>query len=275
MLVSHPDRCAHWAQTLAQVPVPVLRETRDALARWEQMADRADANSLADTVLRDPLMTLRVFACVSQRFGERLSTPVETVTGAIVLLGIEPFFALMADLPVLEDRLAGNPPALAGALHAIERSHRAARLAAAFAIQRQDEDVEVLHQAALLDNFAGLLLWCEAPRLVLDMAQRQQADPALRSADVQRLVLGVDLPSVEHALVAQWGLPDFLREMSDPGLSARPGPRSVMLAVRIARHSQGGWHNAALPDDYAELGHLLNLSQGAVVQLVREICGDN
>ena len=114
MLVSHPDRCAHWAQTLAQVPVPVLRETRDALARWEQMADRADANSLADTVLRDPLMTLRVFACVSQRFGERLSTPVETVTGAIVLLGIEPFFALMADLPVLEDRLAGNPPALAG-----------------------------------------------------------------------------------------------------------------------------------------------------------------
>lgn len=272
MLLTHPDHCAHWVQTLGTVQIPVLRSTRDAIAAWQQVPDRADANSLANTVLNDPLMTLRVLACVQQRLGSRLRTPVETVTAGIVMLGIEPFFTHLGDSPVLEDRLASQPQALAGALQAIERSHRAARLAAAFAIQRQDEDAEVLHQAALLDNFAGLLLWCEAPALALDIARRQQADASLRSADVQRAVLGVELTTLEHALMAQWGLPDFMRSMTDPGQSARPGPRCVMLAVRIARHSQGGWDNAALPDDYAELGQLLNISSGAAGQLVREVC---
>lgn len=273
MLPTHYDLCAHWVQTLGAVQIPVLRSTRDAIAAWQQMPERADANSLAHTVLPDPLMTLRVLMCVQQRLGSRLRTPVETVTAGIVMLGVEPFFTHLGDPPVLEDRLADEPLALAGVLQAIERSHCAARLAAAFAIQRQDEDAEVLHQAALLDNFAGLLLWCEAPAQALDIAQRLQADATLRSADVQRAVLGVELATLEHALMAQWGLPDFLRNMTDPGQSARPGPRSVMLAVRIARHSQSGWDNAALPDDYAELGHLLNISSGAAGQLVREVCG--
>lgn len=272
MLTIHPDSCAQWVRALGTVQIPVLRSTRDAIAAWQQMPDRADANSLAHTVLHDPLMTLRVLACVSQRLGSRLRTPVETVTAGIVMLGIEPFFTHLANPPVLEDRLAGEPEALAGALQAIDRSHRAARLAAAFAIQRQDEDAEVLHQAALLDNFAGLLLWCEAPDEALEMARRQQADPALRSVDVQRAVLGVELAALEHALMAQWGLPDFLRNMTEPGQSVRPGPRCVMLAVRIARHSQAGWDNAALPDDYAELGQLLNISSAAAGQLVREVC---
>ena len=272
MLLTHPDPMARWSQTLGAVQVPVLRSTRDALAAWQQMPERADANSLAHTVLHDPLMTLRVLICVHQRLGSRLRTPVETVTAGIVMLGIEPFFTHLGDPPVLEDRLAHEPLALAGALQAIERAHRAARLAAAFAIQRQDEDAEVLHQAALLDNFAGLLLWCETPALARVIANRQQADATLRSADVQRAVLGVELAALQHALAAQWGLPDFLRSLSEPGQWARPGPRCVMLAVRIARHSQTGWDNAALPDDYAELGQLLNISSGAAGELVREVC---
>lgn len=273
MLLTHPDPLARWAQVLGTVQIPVLRSTRDAIAAWQQRPDRADANSLAHTVLHDPLMTLRVLACVQQRLGSRLRTPVETVTAGIVLLGIEPFFTHLGNPPVLEDRLHSEPDALAGALQAIERSHRAARLAAAFAIQRQDEDAEVLHQAALLDNFAGLLLWCEAPAQALAIARRQQADATLRSSDAQRAVLGVELATLEHTLMAQWGLPDFMRRMTDPGQSVRPGPRCVMLAVRIARHSQAGWDNAALPDDYAELGQLLNVSSAAAAQLVQEVCG--
>ncbi len=273
MYSTHHDHCAHWVQALGAIQIPVLRSTRDAIAAWQQMPDRADANSLANTVLHDPLMTLRVLTCVQQRLGSRLRTPVETVTAGIVMLGVEPFFTHLGDPPVLEDRLAGQPEALAGALQAIARAHRAASLAAAFAVQRQDEDAEVLHQAALLDNFAGLLLWCEAPALALQIAHRLQADAALRSADVQRAVLGVELTTLEHALMTQWGLSDVLRNMTDPGQSARPGARSVMLAVRIARHSQNDWDNAALPDDYAELGQLLNISSGAAGQLVQEVCG--
>jgi hypothetical protein len=185
-----------------------------------------------------------------------------------VLTGIEPFFRDFADLPVLEERLADRPAALAGALAAVERAHCAARLAAAFAIHCRDEDVELLHQAALLDNFTGVLLWCEAPERALRMAARQRDDPALRSADVQREVLGVELEPLAHHLMEHWGLPISLRQL---GQAARRDGRTVKLAVRIARHLQTSWQNAALVDDFAELGLLLNLPSHLAAALVRQV----
>lgn len=265
------DPIAPWTLSLKAERIPVLQATREAIQAWHKVADRASANSLADTILRDPLMTLRVLVHVSERLGARLKTPVETVTAGLVLIGMEPFFRDFADVQTVETRLSHNPPALSGVLQAIARSHRAARLAAAFAIHRQDDDAEVLHQAALLDNFAGLLLWCEAPHQALEIAQRQRLDPNLRSVDVQREVLGTSLSELEQSLMAQWMLPEFLRHLTDPRHADQPGPRGVMLAVRIARHSALGWHNPALPDDFRALGHLLSLTPAAAEALVREV----
>jgi hypothetical protein len=47
--------------------------------------------------------------------------------------------------------------------------------------------------------------------------------------------------------------------------------RNVQLAMRVARHSAGGWDNAALPDDVSEVAVLLNLSIDAASRLLREI----
>lgn len=262
-----------WTERLGTIAVPVLRSTRLALDYWQRQSDRADANLLADIVLRDPLMCLKVLVQVAQKLGTRLQTPVETVTAALVLTGIEPFFRDFAGIQTLEDRLDGRPAALAGALSAVQRSRSAARLAAAFAIHRQDADVEVLHQAALLENFAGLLVWCEAPQLAMDMMRRQHADALLRTADVQRAVLGVELGALAQRLMERWELPVSLRELAHPGRAERAGPRTVRLAVQIARHLESGWHNAALPDDFSELGALLNIPAAAAASLVRDVAG--
>jgi hypothetical protein len=45
----------------------------------------------------------------------------------------------------------------------------------------------------------------------------------------------------------------------------------VRLAVRVARHSENGWDNAALPDDVDEVADLLNLSAPATLRLLQEI----
>lgn len=270
MSMSPNERHAYWVRYLEIVPIPVLQATRESLARWQEQPDRVDANGLADTILRDPLMTLRLLTHVSRELGDRLATPVETVTAALVLFGIDPFFRAFSNLPTVEERLADHPQALEGVMQAITRAHRAARLAAAFAIHRQDEDAEVQQQAALLDNFSGLLLWCEAPLLALEIASRQRQDTTRRSADVQRELLGVDLHTLEQELMENWRLPNFMRQLTQEQHASRPGPRSVMLAVRIARHSQGSWNNAALPDDYADLGNLLNLAPPTVAKMVRQ-----
>lgn len=268
------DRTAHWVRVLSARPVAVLASTRDALALCRERPDHVDANVLADVVLRDPLMALRLLTVVTQRLGPRLTRPVETVTAGLVLMGIEPFLQAFAAPEVIEDRLADQPVALAGVMALVERAHRAARLAAAFAVHRQDDSAEALHQVALLTQFSGLLLWCEAPQAAQAIADRQAADPMLRSIDAQRAVLGVELAAVEAALMTQWGLPSLLGELMQPGLPPQPGPRTVRLAVRIARHSQRGWDDPALPQDYTELGRLLHLPAHGAQALVREVEGD-
>jgi hypothetical protein len=268
MAASPPATREAWTERLAAVSMPVRRATRDAIEYWRGQPDRVDAHLLADIVLGDPLMCLRVLVNVAQKLGRRLATPIQTVTAALVLTGIEPFFRDFAELPVLEDRLADRPLALSGALADVQRSHSAARLAAAFAIHCGNEDVELLHQAALLDNFAGLLIWTEAPACALEMAQRQRDDPTLRSVDVQRAVLGVELELVTRQLMEHWHLPASLREV---GQAERHGARTVKLAVQIARHLQSSWHNAALSDDFAEVGRLLNLPPNSAADLVWQV----
>jgi hypothetical protein len=267
-MLNHPfEDLAGWTRHFSQYDVPVLDGTAQAIARLREVPDRADANVLANVALRDPLMTLKLLAHISRKLSGRVATPVETVTAGLVLTGIEPFFNAFANLPVAQERLAGEPGALHGVQRIVRRALRAARMALGFAVHRQDDHAEVLHQAALLDSFADLLVWLEAPALALEMQRRQQEDPALRTAQVQKDVLNVNLGQLEQALMAKWELPGVLCHLVDTQ-ATEPGPRSVMLAVKIARHTERGWDNAALPDDFSELARLLNLSSSAA----RELC---
>lgn len=268
MTTTAPSGCKAWIEHLSRFPVPVLRSTCERIAYWHEREDEADAHVLADLILEDPLMCGLVLAGSSQRLSGRLATPVETVTGALLLTGVESFFRDFCALTDLETVLDGQPEALEGALTLVRRAHSAARLTAAFAIHRQDEDAELLQQAALLHDSIHLLVWCAAPQQALDMARRQVVDPNLRSVNVQRDVLGTDLACVTRGLMEIWQMPIALRELAGERQSSH-GARTVALGVRIARHLESGWHNAALPDDFSDLGLLLNLPQHAAMTLVR------
>jgi HD-like signal output (HDOD) protein len=163
------------------------------------------------------------------------------------------------------------PDAQAGLQAVLDRAARAARFALAFAVHRLDHDAAVIHEAALLHDFAEMLLWAHAPTLAREIAQRQRADPTLRSADAQRAVLHVTLAEVQQALMKAWRLPELLVRISDDQASAQSQVRNVQLAIRVARHSALGWDNPALPDDVAEIAALLNLAQEPTWQLLREI----
>ena len=134
-----------------------------------------------------------------------------------------------------------------------------------------DHDSAVIHAAALLHDFAEMLLWCHAPALALRIRAMQRADPALRSSAAQLAVLNIDLMDLQQSLMKAWRLPELLIRISDDRHAEHPSVRSVALAVRLARHTANGWDNAALPDDVKDIAQLLNLSQAATLQFVREI----
>ncbi|MFN8900260.1 MAG: histidine kinase, partial [Pseudomonadota bacterium] len=112
----------------------------------------------------------------------------------------------------------------------------------------------------------------EAPTLAREIAARQQADPRLRTAAVQREVLNVELPALQHALMLRWRMPALLVQISDnvaPEETVQM--RNVRLAIRVARHTTRGWDDPALPDDITDIGALLQLRPPHVLKLLQEI----
>jgi HD-like signal output (HDOD) protein len=257
-----PDLNA-WTRRFSEAEIPVLPGTAqeiEALRRINEASDSVDAHQLAQAIAGDPLMTLKVLSHVAKHRPSRLVTDAETVTAAIVLMGIGPFFRAFEPLKTIDEHLQDQPVALRGLERVLRRAYRAANFALGFAVHRMDNDAAIIQEAALLHDFAEMLLWCHAPSLAVEIAKRQHADPTLRSAAVQRSVLNVDLGELEQALMRVWRLPELLIHITDDKHAAHPQVRTVMLAIRLARHTQHGWDNAALPDDFADIAELLNVA---------------
>jgi HD-like signal output (HDOD) protein len=262
---------AAWTAHFRRTEIPVLGETIDALDALRANEERTDANSIGEMIGGDPLMTLKVLAYVSDHRGRSVVTGADTVIAALVMMGIPPFFRAFEAPVAIEDRLAGSPRALRGLEDVLRRAHRGARFALAFAIHRTDPHAATVHAAALLHEFAEMLLWCHAPQLALRIRDMQDADPALRSSVAQRIVLDIELEELQQALVAGWRLPTLLSDKSQEPHAGNSGARTVALAAQLARHTAAGWDNAAIPDDIAEVAAFLNLSPAATLDLVTEV----
>lgn len=264
------------AFTSEQIPVlPGSLHELEELRAIEEAHGNVDPHLLSHSLGGDPLMTLKVLVRVSKDCIRREVSPPETMTAAILMQGIGPFFRTMQDVYSVIDRLRDFPDALSGLLKVIRRARRASHFAISFASHRQDEDAEAIQEAALLHDFAEMLLWCYAPSLALIISQRLKSDHQERSLDVQREVLGVDLHTLGQALMQAWHLPELLIKNTDDRHAEHPQVRTVMLAVRIARHTQYGWDDvhaqAALPDDVNDVAQLLSLSHAAARRKIMEI----
>jgi HD-like signal output (HDOD) protein len=270
--VETPRDVAAWTRWFAAAQIPVLPETAEALEALRANEDEVDANSLGEMISGDPLMTLKVLAYESGHRSRRVVTSAETVISALVMMGISPFFRAFGPQETIDERLCERPEALAGLQRVLLRAHRGANFALAFAIHRTDPDAAVIHAAALLHEFAELLLWCHAPDLAAKVQALQDADPELRSSLAQRAVLSVDLAELQRALAEAWRLPALIVESTaEAKATGQTSARIVALAARLARHTARGWDNAALPDDLNEISSLLNLSPEATLKLVMEI----
>ena len=273
--VTPPIRTARdvggWVALWRNAEIPVLRETAEQIEELRSREDEVDAHMLAPVISADPLMCLKLLAYVSNHRSSRRLTDTETATAALVMTGIGPFFRSFGPQPTVQDTLAGHPRALEGLLRLLTRARRAARFALGFAVHRMDLDAEVIHEAALLHGFAEMLLWCHSPTLAMEIERRQSADPALRSAAVQRQVLGVELVDIQQALMRTWRLPELLVRISDDHHDKAPQVRNVVLAIRLARHTKEGWDNAAVPDDVRDISQLLNLRPESTLKLLRDL----
>lgn len=262
---------AAWAERLSSLDIPILGSTDDALELLRADEDNVDAHGIAEAVSNDPLMTLKILVHAASHQGRRVVTDAETVTEALVMMGISPFFRAFQRQPTVDRWLRDEPAALDALRGTVHRAHRSANLALAFAVQRMDPDAAIVHAVALMQEFADLLLWCHAPALQLRIAAMQRADPELRSKTAQEQVLHVDVSDLQVELARRWHLSPLLAPSEVGRHIDEAKVLTIQLAARLARHLPRGWDSAAVCADIAEIAGLLNVSVATAEQLSQEI----
>lgn len=267
-MLDHPlSGIDDWLVLFSNNSLPVLRVTKRRLLEMREDIDQVDVRELARVILQDPIMTVRVLAFIQPMRARSLQSDITTIASALLIAGIEPFFQQFNDLPTIEGLLDGvDRHAMLGVLQIVRRAQRAADYAQDWAIWRHDTCMEEVRIAALLHELAELLVWCFAPKLGLEIQAQQLAHPTMRSADAQRNTLGLSYQDIQVALCRVWQLPALLLTLIDDDNSEQPRVRNVSLAVRLARHSAHSWDDPALPDDYKDIGALLNITPEAVRQ---------
>ncbi len=257
-----------WVRFLSAAELPVLRHTMRQLKEAQEAQQQINARNIAAIVLQDPLLMVRVLAYIQPYISRTLHSDITTVGGAIMMLGVEPFFTRFGDLPTLEDTLREEPQALLGVLQVIHRVQRAAAYAQSWARWRHDLNIEEVTIATLLHDLAEILCWTFAPRLAIEIRNRQRRDKTLRSVDVQKEILGVSSFELQRALCSVWAVPQLLQTLIDDTRTTHPRVRNVILAINLARHSANGWNDAALPDDFIAIERLLGVNRDTLINLL-------
>ena len=266
-MLDHPlQDMEAWVLYFSGAELPILRQTARRLEEARLNIDKVSGRDIAQIVLQDPLMAVRMLAYIQPFRGKHLRSDITTIASAVMMLGIEPFFNKFENPLTIEAALKDEPQALLGVLQVIRRVQRAARYAHEWAFARHDVNVEEVALAALLHDLTEILLWCFSPKMAMEIRSMQQIDKTLRTATAQERVLGFTLFELQLALCQAWHLPELLKSLMDDANADQARVQNVVLAVNLARHSVKDWTDAALPDDFAAIEKLLHISHETLIE---------
>ena len=252
-------RIAKWISIFSATPIPVLKLTARELSRLQLDEDHLSARAITSVVMTDPFMVFKVL-CYSQKNKSKYQVQdLIQVEQAVMMMGTSAFFNHVPPIPLVDDALKTNLPALTQLLKLIRRAHRAAHYANDWAVLHIDLHADEVRMAALLHDLAEMLLWCFAPNDMLKLLSMQHTDKHLRSKDAQYDVLGFTLADLQIALITQFSLPPLLSRLMQEDAADDQRVKNVTLAVNLARHIANGWDDAALPDDYLEVAKFLRV----------------
>jgi len=269
MMSQQPESMADWLAFLGQADIPVMKHTARELERLRADEALLDARSIAHVVTDDPLMTVKLLRYMQTHKHRNQKYELVDVKQALLMMGMDTFFREVPAMPIAEDMLHDHLDALVHLLHTVRRAQRAAQYAFDWALRLHDLHAEEVNVSALLSPVAEMLMWCFNPAQMLEIQKRQDADTSLRSAEVQKQVLGFTSKDLQRQLTTEWRLPELLLNLMDPAQAHTTRVRNVMLAANLARHSAQGWDNAALPDDYRDIAALLRMEPDKVEALVK------
>ena len=115
-----------WVAMLREADLPVLGSTVIELRRIQEDEDGATPQRVADAVLHDPFMTVKVLLYLQEHRGRRRNADITTIPHALMMLGMSPFFDHFGVQMALEDWLTNDAASLSGVRGVMSRARHAA-----------------------------------------------------------------------------------------------------------------------------------------------------
>jgi HD-like signal output (HDOD) protein len=259
-----------WIRFFETAEIPILKRTMRELALLQEDAERLSVRAVTDVISHDPLMTVILLRYLQQHKHNRQLNEVVQIEQALLMLGMQTFFAKVEPELVIEDMLHGQIPALTGLLQTVRRANQAAYYAKDWAVRLQDLHFDEIRIAALLYNFVEILMWCYNPAQMMQVHDLQRQDKTLRNRDAQRQIFGFKLSDLQLALAKLWGLPELLIGFMNRDDSQRRQMRNIVLAINLTRRTANGWDGVNLSEDYKMIGELLNVSPQQAESIVHK-----
>lgn len=169
----------------------------------------SSADDFARVIEHDPALTARVLRVVNSPL-IRLSTPIDTMTMAMSVLGVGHLHDLVLATSAID--VFNNVPADLIDMNSFWRHSLGTAVACrVIGVESGHPDADKLFITGLLHDIGRLVMCLAEPILMRDLMQRASETGDLL-VDLERDVLGFDHADVGFELLAGWGLPGSLTE---------------------------------------------------------------
>lgn len=264
-----PGKFDEWVSQLTPHDPPVLAATLLDLQKLRKKSD-VSAAQIAATVLPDPMMTLRLMRLANVNKAGAFAQRITTAEHAVMMLGLESTFSKLGASRSLEDTLPRA--AQLGMCRTVTRAYHAATQARDWAVHRLDTNVEEVYISALLQELGEMALWQAAPEKMLQIDKARIKNAGL---EAEQETLGFAIDQLSVALAEQWNMPPLVTTAMQPEISdAHVRPRCIMLASRLARRVEWGWHSPGLPAIYDAIADARRLQRDDVIAQVHRTAAD-
>ncbi|WP_370978653.1 HDOD domain-containing protein [Agaribacterium sp. ZY112] len=261
------QKLKNWVKRLKTKNMPVLGSVIAELNKITE-SDESGAAQLAEVILRDPNLTshvLRVANSVQFNYSQQ---QINTISRAIVLIGLKGVRAICISLLVLDRMLKGKSKEhvlklVAQGFHAAVQAQSLVQSKTATGKHAEDEPVFI---AALLFNLGEMAFWlseelCEEKQALLS------SDPKVRK-QAQNDLLGGSFKGLTQELAEQWKLGDTLVAALKGDVSS-DGVKAVITGERISRAALYGWDSPQFKKVLTEVAEFQGVSIDEALRSVK------
>lgn len=244
-------RAAQWAAYLDNQDLPALARSKWLILGLESVEGAAlPANQLADMVLADPFLCIRLLKEAEKARSHRLKSETTSALAAILQLGTERVRHILLTSPEVDTENMG--------LMALEtRATLATQICLRWAAYRHDLNPAEVAVAALLMDAGELLLWAFEPELPQQVEFALKIGRAHRSVEAQNLTCGFTFRELTMRCAELWAMPPLLCSLLTGSDTLRA--QLTRLSADAARHIVAGVDEnlTALAHDVAAVHKLL------------------